>query len=297
MFSVVIPSLHSPIIDTVVAALRAQTRPDLLHEIIVVGQDRFGRMPAGVTFVATPRPVAAGTARNLGARRASGHYVLFIDSDCLASADLLEQMTMHHQAGRPVVGGHVVSSNPSYWMQSDDMLVFADYRPGSTPGERIFVPSCCCSIKRDVFLAAGGFDERFPGAAGEEVDLCLRLRERGIPIYFEPATGVGHKHARANAAAVWHHLRRFGQVQVTLWKRHPEAMPAPLGGRLRPFTGLLTALAPLLATADVAACLARTSSTAAADWRFAPGMIWARTAWYWGIVEGLLAVPNGNSQP
>ena len=65
--SVIIPSLHSPIIDRVVDSLRAQTCPPL--EIIVVGMDRAGRL-AGRTdlrFVDTGRPISPAAARNAGA--------------------------------------------------------------------------------------------------------------------------------------------------------------------------------------------------------------------------------------
>jgi glycosyltransferase involved in cell wall biosynthesis len=288
MFSVVIPSLDSPIINTVVAALQAQTRPDLLHEVIVVGQDRHGLVPDDVVFLQTPCPVPAAGARNQGALAASGKYVLFIDSDCVAEPDLIERIARQHQAGRPVVGCSIAPGGDSYWMQSDHVLIFADFLPGSEPGERPFLPSGCCSVERALFLEFNGFDERFPGAAGEEVDLCLRLRERGVGLFFEPGTGVRHCHPRISASSVWNHLRRFGQIQVTLWRRHPELARPPLGGRLRPLSGLLTATAPLLALADVARLLGRRPAMRA-YWHLAPGMIWARTAWYWGVVEALLA--------
>jgi hypothetical protein len=116
------------------------------------------------------------------------------------------------------------------------------------------------------------------------------LRERGVELYFEPRSGVRHCHPRISAATVWAHLRRFGQVQVTLWRRHPELAHPPLGGQLRRLSGLLTATAPLLASADVMRLLGSRPAMRA-YWPLAPGMIWARTAWYWGVVEALLANP------
>jgi GT2 family glycosyltransferase len=247
-------------------------------------------VPPDVCFVETPRPVPAAVARNLGARHATGTHVLFVDSDCVAAPDLLERLAEHHRAGRPVVGGNIAPGGDSYWMRCDHVLIFADFLPGTLAGERPFLPSGCCCIERELFLSMGGFDERFPGAAGEEVDLCLRMRARGIPLYFEPCSGVRHCHPRISAATVWTHLRRFGQVQVRQWRRHPELARPPLGGNLRPLSGLLTACAPLLATLDVLRILKR-SRALRSYWLLAPGMIWARTAWYWGVVEALMATP------
>jgi glycosyltransferase involved in cell wall biosynthesis len=290
MFSVVIPSLHAPQIDRVVAALQAQTARQHIHEIIVVGLDRHGLVPADVTFLSTNRPVSAAVARNRGARYATGEVVLFIDSDCVAAPDLIERLLVHYAAGRNVVGGSVALGGDDYWMQCDHMLIFADFLPSAPAGERVFLPSGNCSIRRELFLSLGGFDQGFPGAAGEEVDLCLRLREHGQQLYFEPRACVAHCHPRISPTIVWNHLRRFGQVQVTQWRRHPRLSPPPFGGRLHALSSLLLAWAPLLALADVLRIFA-SAQVALVYLHLLPGMVWARTAWYWGIAEAILAQP------
>src|SRR5689334_2346672 len=83
LLSVVIPNLHSPLIGQVIEALGRQTARSAIHELIVVGQDRYGLVPDDVRFIQTPQPISPAAARNLGARDAGGEYVLFLDADCI----------------------------------------------------------------------------------------------------------------------------------------------------------------------------------------------------------------------
>jgi glycosyltransferase involved in cell wall biosynthesis len=90
MISVIIPSANSVIIDRVIGALLRQTAQQVLAEIIVVGQDARRLVPRSspVRFIHTARVLSIGEARNLGARLASGDYLLFLDADCIAVEQL-----------------------------------------------------------------------------------------------------------------------------------------------------------------------------------------------------------------
>src|SRR4051812_1867596 len=127
MLSIIIPNLHSPLIDQVIAALASQTACASIREVIVVGQDRYQRIPAGVRFVATPQPISPAAARNLGAQLASGDYLLFLDADCIAAPDLVEQILSSHRRGHVVVGGAVAPEPGSYWRLCDNLLVFTSF--------------------------------------------------------------------------------------------------------------------------------------------------------------------------
>lgn len=278
--SVVIPNLHSPLLGDVIEALTRQTARDLIAEMIVVGQDRYGMARAPARMIATPRPVSAARARNLGVAAARGEYVLFIDSDCIAAPDLVERMASRLNGEAHVVCGGVVVEREDYWTACDNLLVFSQYLDSSPPGPRDYVPSLNLCIRRSLFLRMGGFDERFPGAAGEDTDLSLRLREAGVTLHFEPRARVIHRSARATPRAVWEHLRAFGRAQATLWRLHPRLMPPPLPPeRLRGLAPALRVAAPVLAARDVVGMAPQAA-------RLLPGLIWARTAWYWGVAEG-----------
>jgi GT2 family glycosyltransferase len=292
MVSIIIPNLHSPVIDQVLAALQQQTCRQQIKEIIVVGQDRHGLIPPDVTYIETPRPISAAAARNLGVQHAMGEYVVFLDADCLAAPDLIERLLARHQQGYAVVGGSIALEAGDYWTLCDNALVFTLFLSTTPAGERPYLPSLNLSIRRDLFLASGGFDESFPGAAGEDTDLSFRLRQQGIPLFFEPRAQVTHRPQRTSALAIWNHSRRFGQLQVTFWSKYTDLADVRRNPRLwQPFAGMVLAAAPLIALRDVLLLYWKTPSLRS-FWYLLMGMVWGKTAWYWGAAEMLMISRN-----
>jgi len=71
------------------------------------------------------------------------------------------------------------------------------------------VTGACLMTRRDVFEAVGGFDERLP-IAYNDVDFCLRARERGLRVVYEPgATLLHHESASRSRFDPWRDTRRF----------------------------------------------------------------------------------------
>jgi GT2 family glycosyltransferase len=289
MISVVIPNLHSPLIDRVVQALEQQKPPKYIREIIIVGQDRYGRVPCNerVRFVQTPHPTPHGTARNIGARMAQSDYVLFLDADCIAHPDLVERIVNRHQEGLPVVGGGLALESGNYWARCDNALVFAPFLATGAAGPRSRLPSYNLGIQRDLFLALDGFDETL-SVVGEDTDLSLRLRQHGYTLFCEPGAAVDHQHARTSPGAVWEHLRRFGRQHATFWVRYPGLLaPHRNAAHLRRLAPLILAGSVLLALYDVLRLYRQTPGLRRA-WYLLPGMVWGKMAWYWGLAESLM---------
>lgn len=141
---------------------------------------------------------------NLGARRAEGEYLIFLDSRSeILTADWMEELLMYAQ--REDVGAVGAKLyNP------DDTICHAGLVLGlgaeRTAG-RIFdgqhrrslgymgrlcyaqdisaVSGACLMVKRERFVAAGGFDESFANSL-YDADFCLKLRERGYLNIFTP---------------------------------------------------------------------------------------------------------------
>jgi GT2 family glycosyltransferase len=291
MISIIIPNLHSPLIGQVIQALASQTVRSAIREVIVVGQDRYGLVPADARFVPTARPISPAAARNLGARLAGGEYLLFLDADCIAAPDLVERMLARLRQGYAVVGASMIIEADNYWVLCDNLLSFASFLSQSPPGSRAYLPSFGFSISRALFNQVGGFDERFAGAAGEDVDLCLRLREGGYSLYFDPAARVTHRPARVSARAMLHHLRLFGRAYYRVQRLHAASMRSLLAHVPPAAVGLILALSPLLACADIV-LLFRRSPELRAHPHASAGMIWGRMGWYLGVVEALLAAPR-----
>lgn len=115
-------------------------------------------------------------ARNLGARLATGQWLGFPDDDCeLLPATLREVSAIARDPRVKVVTGRTVDheGRPSVLRWKPDPLEFDRWRMfGCLTEATLFV-------SRALFLAAGGFDERFgPGArfpAAEGIELMNRL--------------------------------------------------------------------------------------------------------------------------
>lgn len=131
------------------------------------------------------------------------------------------------------------------WLTASGIqFAFEQLEPGRVDPGRFFYSSHV-SIARELLLAVGGFDERFPHAAGEDVELGVRLAEAGIVLEYYPDLLVLHDHPttlpdslaraeRVGAAAA--HYRRLHPGRP-----HPDARPA-VGLRWRVAEGLAPTL-------------------------------------------------------
>ncbi len=290
--TVIIPSLNSPLIDEVIAALQRQTLPAQELEIIVVGQDKLGKLASAndITFINTPTPISAAAARNLGARRATGEFLLFIDADCIAAPDWAERLSTCLNQGHPVVGGRVEiePERSAYWTLCDNLLTLTSSLADDNKdnNEMWYLPSLNFGITRALFLEMHGFDEAFPGAAGEDVDLSLRLRQNGIPLHYEPNARITHRPPRSTARAIWRHLFAFGRAHDRIQQLHGAFRPSPLN-RLSPrWYPLIALAAPLLAVNDVRHIF-RQSVLARQHPLCLFGLWWGKLAWYAGLVQAM----------
>ncbi len=217
--------------------------------------------------------------------------MLFLDADCIAAPDLVERLVARHRDGATVVGGSVAMEANKYWIMCDNLLVFAPVLSSEPAGLRADLPSLNFSIARQLFVDMGGFDERFPYAAGEDTDLCLRLRRKGYTNDFEPSAAIRHRPQRSSARAVWNHLRMFGRVHYDLQERYPDLLPSLLA-RIDPrLAGVLIALAPLLATLDILLLFARQPALRRYPLAYF-GMVWGKIGWYIGAAEMIMLRPT-----
>ena len=82
------------------------------------------------------------------------------------------------------------------------------------------VPGCNLAIRRQVLERIGGFDPQFR-AAGDDVDLCWRLREAGHTVGFVPGAQVWHR----RRSTVRRYLRQqagYGVAEALLERKWPQ---------------------------------------------------------------------------
>ena len=214
--SVVIPTYRRPeLLRRCLDALIAQDLAADRFEIVVV-DDGSGDATSDVLAAASgavnalTQPVNAGpaAARNRGIDAASGDLVLFLDDDVVAAPNLLStHLALHEAAGDPTLGilGRVdwhASIEPTPFMRWLDRsgLQFAYdtwLREGPVDPPYAAFYTANLSIPRDLLVAEGGFDERFPYAAFEDMELAFRLTKRGFRMDYRPQAQAFHTRAMA----------------------------------------------------------------------------------------------------
>lgn len=285
--SVIIPSLHSPLIDDVITALRSQTVSDNICEIIVVGMDRYNLVVADhlVSFIQTPHPIPAAAARNQGAAIAQGDYLLFVDSDCLLAPDAVEHLLEVTQMGYGAVVGAVVPEEGNYWILSSNLMAFPENLTIDRLGERTSLPSFCLMIPQLVWQAVGSFDESFPGAGGEDLDLSFRLRQAGYRLACQPTAAVRHRPSRTTLGSLWHHNVVFGRAWYVLYHRYRQMLPFSPAVWLCDLSPRVSALAHVPIACLYVIRLVTRRRYLLRFWYAIPGMIWAQLGWYNGIQQ------------
>lgn len=245
LVSIVIPACNAEATlgECLDACLR-QTHPET--EIIVVDD---GSTDATAT-VAQRRPVrlhrqsnrGPAAARNAGAQLARGGVIACTDADCVPDPDWIAQLVDGFADANTVgVGGTYGIRNGSSLLARiiHEEIVLRHARFGDQVD---FLGSFNVAYRRDAFMAAGGFDESFRSASGEDNDLAYRLHDAGGILRFAPAARVAHYHPTRLVPYLKTQLRH-GFWRMKLYAKHPRRGQgdhyAGLGELLGPPTALL----------------------------------------------------------
>ena len=167
---------------------------------------------ARVIEVRPTRPSAA-VGRNAGWRAASGEFVLFLDGDTelhpLFVRHALEAMRNPDVA---IVWGHRREAHPEQSIYVRVLDLDWIYAPG---------PSDFCGgdalVRRSVLRSVGGFDDGL--IAGEEPEMCRRIRECGLTILHIDAPMTLHDLAINSIAGYWKRAFRSGHAYAEVASR------------------------------------------------------------------------------
>ncbi len=277
--AVIIPSLNSPIIDKVVAAIESQVNATQIDEIIVVGRDegRLLDLAGRARLIDTVTPVPPGTARNIGIKESSAELLIFLDSDCLPQPGWLQEHIDAHNAGHQVVCGGVAPDGQNYWSLSYNLTMFHEFFSTAEPGARDFLPTLNLSVERTVVDDVGLLDENLPRS--QDVDWTTRMNRAGYQPYFWPAAAIQHRHNRTTWGKVWRDCVRSGHHARQVRLRHQETLKTPWLLNSRLFVRLFS---PLIAAWVTLRILRTRPMTFLRNWFTLPAIYFTKIAWCWG---------------
>jgi GT2 family glycosyltransferase len=239
ILSVVIPTYQRRAsVEQALTALREQTLAPEQYEVIVVidgSNDGTYEMAASFESSYTLRAIlqpnqGRATACNTGIQAARGVIVVLLDDDMDAAPQLLEA---HWQANEKALRIGVIGAAP---MQYDDTSSPAVAYVGAKFNEhleRLAQPdrpikvrdfySGNFSIRRDLLLEVGLFDEGFKIYGNEDVELSMRLAAAGINVVFSPPALAYQRYTKDFAGLARDNIAK-GRTSVLLARKHPETI-------------------------------------------------------------------------
>jgi len=262
-----------PILGECVAAATGETGPS--REIIVVDNPANADIsaldvPFGIRLTRIPvdRRVGFGTACNLGAKKASGKYLLFLNPDVVLVDDAVTELFdgLRGYSGAGIAVGRLVGPDgkfqpncrrfltPSRLFFSHGSILYRIFRvrrgdyllPDYDQVTEVdWAGAALMMIERVWFDKLVGFDEDFFMYL-EDTDLCYRLHREGGKIVFVPGAGGVHQWGYSTRPyrfrrILWHHR--------SLWRyfvKHRSSLPQLAAlGVLLPLNCLLSLTAEL----------------------------------------------------
>ena len=198
---------------------------DFDYEVVLVDSVSDPRVAAEaakhprVRLVRTQGGLLPGPGRNLGVQEARGEILVFLDADCVAEPGYVRAAV--GALGEPdgptrLVGGPVLDARPwNLVCAADNFSQFADFPPGRPEEPAEYFPGCNMAVRRQDFLAVGGFSA-LTMPAGEDTLLCFAVAQRWPGgLRFCPGMRMRHL-GRSTLPAYLKHQAFFGHCRGTL---------------------------------------------------------------------------------
>jgi len=166
------------------------------------------------------------SARNTGMKEAAGELIAYIDDDAWPDPHWLTYLVdTFEKSDHAGVGGPNIPPEDDTWIARC---------VANAPGGPIHVlvsdeiaehiPGCNMAFRKSCLEEIGGFDTTFR-VAGDDVDLCWRIQQRGWKIGFSPAAMVWHRR-RGSVRAYWRQQKGYGKAEALLERKWPEKYQA-----------------------------------------------------------------------
>lgn len=168
-----------------------------------------------------------GQTRNYGAERASGEFLIILDSDVIVPPGYfaaIEKELANKDTDafggpdRAHEGFTPVQKAINYSMTS--FFTTGGIRGGKVKMDKFYPRSFNMGVRRDVYAALGGFSAmRF----GEDIDFSIRIFKGGYRCRLFPDAWVYHKR-RTDFRKFFKQVHNSGIARINLYKKYPESL-------------------------------------------------------------------------
>ncbi len=214
-------------------------------EIIVVNDSKHNTIELEpvykehISILNNPKRGVA-SARNLGAARARGQLLLFLDDDMLISKENLQATLQLHRERTnccinlnwiypPALTSEIEKDSFGRYLIHHGFTSLKGWNKGAAWDDtKLFrtdgITSQYLSLEKQFFVVSGGYTEGFPHAGFEDFDFARKLQKRGVEFYIYPLSMAFHNEAdRLNLDAWLARKQRGGETRrVAVAKGHEE---------------------------------------------------------------------------
>ena len=199
---------------------------------------------AGMKLIVEDRNLGFGGGNNRAASEARAPIICMLNPDARVTAGWLDPLLAVLDDARvgavapALIGAHgalqEAGAMVDHWGYTGPIGTRGFGQPVPTPTGRTavdYASAACLLMRTEVFRSLDGFDPAYRLAYYEDVDLCMRLWERGLQVLAEPASRVIHLGGGSVtpvvSQALWHHNR---SVFLHRWQAELALRPSFTGG-------------------------------------------------------------------
>ena len=165
------------------------------YEVIVVDDCSTDKTVAiccqfPVNLIQMDRNSGPAVCRNIGAKRSRGDIIVFVDSDVVFAADVIERMFTYLQKEPELAGVGTISApmplNPCFfsnYFALQESLLVARLMGGQDRAKLPYVCTRCGCLRRKIFEELGGFDEKYRKPSIEDYELSSRMTDKYYVLY------------------------------------------------------------------------------------------------------------------
>lgn len=197
---------------------------------------------SGITFIPSETNLGFAAGSNLGLRHflaGDAPYALFLNNDTLLPPDflgiLVDWLESHPDCGIVAPKMNFASDHQKIWAAGGKFhrprilgslagLGEPDQGQWDQPRPVDFVPGTCLLLRRSLLQSIGLLDDRF-FFYHEDVDFCLRARQAGYSIDYQPASVIYHQVSLSTQNDIPQRLLLQNQARMVFFFKHIHGVP------------------------------------------------------------------------